>query len=67
MERMPQCKGGGNWTDPTMGGAIAEAGKEDIETYISSRQNTVAQFILNRPILDLYMKEEPQTGAQVEK
>ena len=44
-----------------------EVGLEDIETYISSRQNTVAQFILNRPILDLYMKEEPQTGAQVEK
>ena len=46
---------------------MREVGLEDIETYIYSRQNTVAQFILNKPILDLYMKEEPQTGEQMEK
>ena len=33
--------------------ARKEAGFEPMETYILSRQNTAAQYIVTRPILDL--------------
>ena len=32
---------------------MAEAGFKDIGTYVTGRQNTVAQYIETRPILDL--------------
>ena len=32
---------------------MAEAGFEDIGTYVMRRQNTVTQYIMTRPILDL--------------
>ena len=33
--------------------SMAEAGFEEIGTYITRRQNMVAQYIVTRPILDL--------------
>ena len=42
---------GGSWEYPSLEEAMVEAGFEGIGTYITSRQNMVAQYIVTRPIL----------------
>ena len=44
---------------------MKEAGIVQIRTSILRRQNTVAQFIATRPILDLCKKAKRQPGARV--
>ena len=45
--------------------AREEIGFELMETYISRRQNTVAQNIVTRPILDLFEAAERKRGGWV--
>ena len=35
------------------------------ETYVSFRQNTVAQYIATRPIMDLFLAENKRPGPRV--
>ena len=51
--RQPRRGRDGRWFYPSMAGAMKEAGIVWIRTSILRRQNTVAQFIATRPILDL--------------
>ena len=44
---------------------LAEAGLEGMETYISCLQNTVAEFIATRPIMDLCLATERRLGSRV--
>ena len=44
---------------------MAEAGSEEVETYVACRQNKIAQFIANILIMDLCMAAERRPGAQV--
>ena len=32
---------------------MAESGVQDVETYVSCRHNTIANFIATRPVMDL--------------
>ena len=43
----------GRWEYPPLAAAMEEAGFEEIELYITRRQNTVAQYIATQPIMDL--------------
>ena len=43
----------GDWHYPSLVGAMQDAGLTDIRTSILKRQNTVAQYIAARPLLDL--------------
>ena len=43
----------GGWDYPPLAAVMEEACFEDIGVYITRRQNTVAQYIETRPILDL--------------
>ena len=43
----------GKWFYPSLVGAMKEAGFTDVRTSINIRQNTVAQYIATRTILDL--------------
>ena len=52
---------------PTLEDAIAEAGFQEVDTYISRRQNTVTQFIVTRPIMDLCLVAERRPGSRVTK
>ena len=52
--RQLRRKGGGIWEYPPLEEAMAEAGFERIGTYITRRQNTVAQYIATQQILDLF-------------
>ena len=49
---------------PTLEDAIAEAGFQEVDTYISRRQNTVTQFIVTRPIMDLCLVAERRPGSR---
>ena len=46
--------GGGSWGYPPLVAAIAEADFEEIGDYVMRRHNTVAQYVVTRPILDLF-------------
>ena len=51
--RQPRRRGEGSWDYPPLETVMAEAGLEDIGVCVTRRQNTVAQYIATRPILDL--------------
>ena len=56
---------GGEWYHPSLEGAIKEAGFKEIRTSITNRQNTVAQYIVMRPLLDLCEGFKQRGGARV--
>ena len=60
------CRGrDGKWFYPSLAGAIKEAGVVRARTSVLQRQNTVAQFIVTRPILGLCEVAERRRGTQV--
>ena len=63
--RHPRRGRDGEWYYPSLAGEMKEAGIVRIWTSILRRQNTVAQFIATRPILDLCEKANRRPGAQV--
>ena len=65
--RHPRRQGGGSWEYPSFEEALVEEGFEGIGTYVTRRQNTVAQYIATRPILDLYERSAPRPGAWVSR
>ena len=54
------------WIYPPLEYAMAEAVFQEVDTYVSCRQNTVAQYIATRPIMDLCMSEKRRPGPRVE-
>ena len=58
---------GRSWFYPPLAGVMKEKGIVGIRTSILRRQNTVAQFIATRPILDLCKQATWQPGAQVSR
>ena len=41
------------------------AGVQEVETYVARRQNTAAQFVATRPIMDLCLAAARRPGARV--
>ena len=50
-----------------LGEAVRQAGLEEVETYITWIQNTVAQYIAMQPIMELGEEAERRMGVQVLK
>ena len=46
---------------------MVEVGLQDVETYVSRRQNTVAQLIATMPIMDICLAAEWNPGSRVTK
>ena len=44
---------------------MAEAGLQEVENYVSRQQNTVAQYIQTRPIIDLCLVTKRRPGPRV--
>ena len=44
---------------------MAEVGLKDMDTYVSCLQNTVAQYIVNRSIMDLCLAENQRPGLSM--
>ena len=63
--RQPRRGWDGKWFYPSLEGAMKEAGFTDVRTSINRRQNTVAQYITARPLLDLCEGTTHQVGARV--
>ena len=55
------------WFYPSLEGAMKEAGFKDISTSINNRQNTVAQYIATRPLLDLFKGTKQRGGRRVSR
>ena len=55
----------GDWYYPSIEGAMREAGLTDIRKSIQKRQNTIAQYIATRPLLDLCEEARAREGAKV--
>ena len=55
----------GKWFYPSLEGAMKEAGLTNVQTSIKRRQNTVAEYIATRPLLDLCEGEKQREGAQI--
>ena len=55
----------GDWHYPSLKGAMKEVGLTDIRTSIMKRQNTVAQYIATRTLLDLCEGARAREGAKV--
>ena len=45
---------------------MAEAGLQEVETYVSRLHNTVVQYIATNPIMDLCMSVKRKPGTRVE-
>ena len=63
--RRPRRGWDGKWFYPSLVGAMKESGFTDLRTSINRRQNTVAQYIATRPLLELCKGETQQGGARV--
>ena len=63
--RQPRREKDGEWKYPSLEGAMEEAGLTDIRTSILRRQNTVAQYIATRPLLDLCVGARAREGEKV--
>ena len=55
----------GQWDFPNLGAKIPAAGLEEVDTYVLRSQNTIAQYIMTRPILEMCLSEERWLGMQV--
>ena len=57
----------GRWGFPLLAEAMEESVLQEVETYVSSRQNIVAQFITTSPIISLCLVVERCPGSLVPK
>ena len=62
---MPHKNLDGTCLYPPLEEEISEAGVQEVDTYVTLRQNTVAKFIAVRPIMDLCLEAARRTGDQV--
>ena len=65
--RQPRIGGDGSYAQPPLKEAMREAGFEGIRQPITRRQNTVAQYIAMRTILDLCERATQRLGARVSR
>ena len=65
--RHPRRRGDGHWTYPPLNEAMREAGFEGIWKAVTRRQNTVAQYISTRPIMDLCERSTQRLGVRVHR
>ena len=52
---------------PSLEDVLVEVVLQYVETYVSLQQNTVAQFIATRPIMDLFLAEDWRPMSRVDK
>ena len=57
----------GRWVYPLLEDAMAESGFQEGDTYVYCCQNTVAQFIATRPIMDLCLAAAQRPVSRVSK
>ena len=63
--KQPRIGWDGKWYYPSLAGAMKEAGFSEIRKSITNGQNTVAQYITTRPILELCERTTQKEGTRV--
>ena len=63
--RQPRRGRDGQWSYPSLEGSKKDARLNDVRTSINRRQNTVAQYIATRPLLDLCEGATQREGERV--
>ena len=63
--RQTRRQGDVSWAYPPLDEAMGKAGFEGIRKSVTRRQNTVAKYIVTRPILDLCERSTWRLGARV--
>ena len=63
MRQLPRRTTDGTWKYDSMAAAREAAGFLTMEEYVRRRQNTIAQYIATRSLLDLCEGLEKDTGA----
>ena len=63
--KQPRQVRDGVWLYPLLEDAMAEAGLQEVETYVYRLQNTVRQFIATRPNMDLCLAVEKRLVPRV--
>ena len=63
--KQPCRRKDGIWFYPPVAGVMKDTGMVEIKTSILQRQNTVAQFIVKQPILDLCKHATRRPGEKV--
>ena len=66
MGRQPRRRQVGGCVYPLMSDTMAEAGSQEVDNYISLRHNTITQFIMTRPIMDLCLAMDQRKDSRVE-
>ena len=59
----PRRNPNGSWTYPSSAEALEEVGLHTIAHYIEVRRQTIASFIVNRPIFELCQGAERKRGT----
>ena len=65
--RFPQRNLYSMWAYHFLYEAMSESGVQEVETYVTFRQNTVAKFIATRPMMDLCLVAARHPRARVLK
>ena len=53
------------WVYPPLEDTMEEAGLRDVETYVSGRQNTLAQYIVTKNMMYLYLEAKQRPVPRV--
>ena len=61
----PECQLDDTWVYPRIGSALTTVGLNDIKVYIACRQNTVAQYIATRPIMEFCLETDWSPGMRL--
>ena len=64
---VPKRQQDGTWVYPPIGAELAIVGLEKIGVYTACCQNTVAQYIVTCPIIDLCLAAERKTGMYLSR
>ena len=65
--RQPRRGQEGGWVYPGTEDAMAETGLQEVENYVSCRQNTVTQYIATKPIMDRCLAAKRNPGPRAAK
>ena len=55
----------GTWVYPPLSEVMAEAGIQEVETYVARCQKTSVQYITTRPVMGLCLVAEKRLGERV--
>ena len=67
MGKQPHRGAERRWRHPSLSEVVAEAGLEEVDTYVIRLQKKIAQYISTHPIMDLCLETYRNPGSRVSK